>query len=85
MIGLLAKSLAGHDKGKIYLIIEETDSYLYLADGVIRKAAAPKKKKKKHLQLIKNGVDATLQKKLLAGITVSDEEIKKVIKLYRND
>ena len=31
--GNLAKSLAGHDKGKIYMIIREEKELVYLADG----------------------------------------------------
>ena len=33
MIGMLAVSLAGHDKGRIYLIIGEEGDFCYLADG----------------------------------------------------
>ena len=29
--GMLARSKAGHDKGKVYVIIEEDDTYVYLA------------------------------------------------------
>ena len=36
MIGWMACSKAGHDKDKIYIIIEETDKYVWLADGDIR-------------------------------------------------
>ncbi len=34
--GMLAKSKAGHDTGKVYVIIEVDDTYVYLADGNIR-------------------------------------------------
>lgn len=53
MIGFLAYSLAGHDKGKIYLVVGETQNYVYVADGQIRLIDTPKKKNKKHIQLIK--------------------------------
>ena len=45
--GMLAKSKAGHDTGKIYVI-----AYVYLVDGKIRTLDKPKKKKKKHVQII---------------------------------
>ena len=52
MIGMLAVSKAGHDKRKIYVITGEDDEYVYLADGRKRTVAAPKKKNKKHIQII---------------------------------
>ena len=45
MIGMLAVSLAGHDKGRIYLIIGEEGDFCYLADGKTRGAENPKKKR----------------------------------------
>jgi ribosomal protein L14E/L6E/L27E len=51
-IGMLAKSKAGHDKGHVYVIFDVDDAYVYLVDGVIRTIEKPKKKKKKHVQLI---------------------------------
>ena len=34
--GMLALSLAGHDAGKVYVIMDVDDTYIYLADGKIR-------------------------------------------------
>ena len=31
--GMLARSLAGHDEGQIYVIIEIEASYIYLVNG----------------------------------------------------
>lgn len=50
--GMLARSKAGHDAGKIYVIMETDGAYVYLADGRIRTLDRLKKKKKKHVQLI---------------------------------
>ena len=60
MIGWMACSKAGHDKDKIYIIIEETDKYVWLADGDIRKADNPKRKSRKHIQVIKKTADEQL-------------------------
>ena len=46
--GMLARSKAGHDKAKMYIIKEVDDTYVYLVDGRIRTLVHPKKKKKKH-------------------------------------
>ena len=36
--GMLAKSKAGHDTGKIYVIADTDDAYVYLVDGRKRKS-----------------------------------------------
>ena len=48
--GMMARSLAGHDAGLIYVIIGSDSAYVYLADGRLRTVDHPKKKKKKHVQ-----------------------------------
>ncbi len=82
MVGNLALSLAGHDKNQIYIIIREDDEYVYLSDGRLKPLASPKKKNKKHIQIIKKGVDAELSNRIRKDESVRDEEIKRTIKLY---
>ena len=41
--GMFARSLAGHDKGKLYVIVRVEEPYVYLADGKIRPLERPKK------------------------------------------
>lgn len=50
--GMLARSKAGHDKGHVYVIFNEDEAYVYLVDGISRTIERPKKKKKKHVQVI---------------------------------
>ncbi|MBP3469016.1 MAG: KOW domain-containing RNA-binding protein [Lachnospiraceae bacterium] len=87
MVGCLAVSKAGHDKDEIYLIIKEEKDSIYLADGKRKTVSVPKKKNKKHIQIIKHGpvtVQADeLKRKLIDGQPVQDEEIKYVIKQYQ--
>ena len=77
--GCLVRSLAGHDKGTYYIIIREDSQYVYLADGRIKTAEKPKRKKKKHVQLSYKK-DAALAKQLADGNTVQNEEIRYFIK-----
>ena len=84
MIGMLAVSLAGHDKGRIYLIIGEEGDFCYLADGKTRGAENPKKKRKKHRQIMKTR-DEALAEKLKDGKTIYNEEIKLAIKVRISD
>ena len=55
MVGKLAVSLAGHDKGSIFLVIREDGDVIWLADGISRLYQSPKRKKRKHVQLVLNG------------------------------
>ncbi|SEF55886.1 hypothetical protein [Lachnospira multipara] len=79
--GLMAKSLVGHDKDKIYIVIGEDSQYVYLSDGYLKMCEKPKKKKKKHVQIIKNE-NSLLYRKIQENQKISDEEIKLEIKQY---
>lgn len=57
--GMLARSKCGHDAGNVYVIICVDQSYVYLVDGRIRTLEKPKKKKKKHVQIICSKYDIT--------------------------
>lgn len=37
MTGCFARSLAGHDKTEIYIIVDEEPGYVYLSDGKLKK------------------------------------------------
>ena len=43
--GMLAKSKAGHDTGKIYVIADTDDAYVYLVDGKVRTLDKAEKEK----------------------------------------
>lgn len=77
MIGMLTVSRAGHDRGNTYVIIDEEDEYVYLADGQTRTVDRPKRKNKKHIQVIKR---VKLNK---PADGFSDLEIKREIKIYQ--
>ena len=71
--GMLAKSKAGHDKDHVYVIIEVDETYVYLVDGKIRTMDRPKKKKKKHVQIILKQYDLT---------GLDDVGVKRILKLF---
>ena len=74
--GMLAKSKAGHDAGKVYVIIDVDDTYVYLADGDIRTLKHLKKKKKKHVQVICREHDIA---------KADDAEIKRILRWRNRD
>lgn len=82
MTGMLASSKAGHDKGDIYVIMKEETEYVYLVDGRLRTFEKPKKKNKKHIQIIKTTIETSLLEKIRNG-QADDSEIRKVIKAYK--
>ena len=81
MIGKFATSKAGHDKTKLYIIINEDLEYVYLVDGDLKPLEKQKKKSKKHIQII-NKVDEIIQNKLETKQIIYNEDIKRAIKLY---
>ncbi len=49
----VVKSLAGHDKGRYFVVIATlNDKFVLIADGVGRKAEEPKQKNVKHLRKV---------------------------------
>ena len=42
--GMLARSLAGHDRDRLYVIIRRDAEYVWLVDGISRTVEKPKKK-----------------------------------------
>ena len=83
MIGMLAVSRAGHDKGALYVVVGCEGDFVYLCDGRLKLMASPKKKRLKHIQPVNRQVDKELLHRLKTGKMVRDEEIKFAIKQYR--
>lgn len=82
MIGLLATSLRGHDKAKIYVIVGRDAEYVYLCDGKYRPLANPKRKNQKHIQIIRKNTQASFVKKRQKQGRLRDEDVKRIIKEY---
>lgn len=74
--GMFARSKAGHDKGSLYLIVKAEPEYVYLADGERRTLSKPKKKKWKHIQIIKQMPEHWNPDQK------NDDDIKRTIKQY---
>ncbi len=48
----IVKSVAGHDKGKLFCVLGEEENFLYLANGRQRKLDFPKRKKLTHVEFL---------------------------------
>ena len=74
--GMLVKSLAGHDAGEVYIIVETDAEFLYLVDGKIRTLGKPKRKKRKHVQLILKKYNVS---------EADDTAIKRILKEWKRE
>ncbi len=74
--GMLVKSKAGHDKGKVYVIVGMDETYVYVVDGRLRKLENPKKKKYRHVQVIQKRYDIT---------EADDTAVKRILKMYNRE
>lgn len=77
---MLAISRAGHDKGTVYVVLGCDAEYFWLADGKRRLLETPKKKKQKHVQVVKHLPEEILAQ--MQSITM-DAHLRRILKAYR--
>lgn len=82
--GDFVTAASGRDKGKIYIIINVSEEYVYLVDGFYRTLRKPKRKNRKHVVDL-SFTDKNLIRKWENGSKVIDEEIKRAIKIYKQN
>ena len=82
--GMLARSKAGHDTGKLYVVMYADTEYVYMTDGIHRTLDKMKKKKRKHIQIIYK-IPELLQEMIKDGKKMQNEHIKKAIKDYESN
>ncbi len=76
--GSIVRSIAGRDKGSLFIVISREGDYVYLANGELRKVDRPKRKKLKHLQGTKT-VSEFVQNKLASVGKVTNSEVRKAL------
>lgn len=79
--GMLAWSRAGHDVGQLYVILDVQDDFVFLTDGRLKPLEKPKKKKQKHIQVIRK-IPQELEN--MSNGNVRDEDIRRVIRRFLN-
>ena len=85
MIGELATSKAGHDKDRLYMIVGEEGECVFLCDGRLRGVEHPKKKKKKHIQIIHSSAQDTLIQTIKQNLPGERDEINRQIRKTLED
>ena len=81
--GKFVMSKAGHDKDQIFVILKADSEYVYILDGIHKTFEKPKKKNRKHVQII-GYTDENLTYKKANHEKIINEDVKRAIKLYRN-
>ena len=79
--GCLVISVAGRDKGKLFVVVDCLDKFVYLADGKTRKVNAIKKKNIKHVKLIASATLKEYADRIKNGEPVGNDKLFKAIKL----
>ena len=77
-LGYFARSLCGHDKDRLSMIVSEDGEMVGLCDGVHRRLANPKMKKKKHIQMMRSEKMAEAFPALIQSAD-ADAKIKKAV------
>ena len=79
-IGSVVRSLAGRDKGRLFIVIQELDSdFVMVANGKLRGMDRLKKKRRKHLKPT-GSVVQELRDRLVNSMAVEDHEIRSWLK-----
>lgn len=78
-LGQIVKATAGREMGQYFVVVQLDKTYVYLVDGQSRRLEAPKKKKKKHVQ-ITHAVALEIAGKLSKDDKLSNAEIRRSLK-----
>ena len=79
--GQMALSDAGHDRGKLYVILEVQGESVLVADGLNKTVEKPKKKNIRHVRRM-NYIDPEIDARLNGECPLNDEDILKAIQLF---
>ena len=79
--GQMALSDAGHDRGKLYVILEVQGESVLVADGLNKTVEKPKKKNIRHVRRM-NYIDPEINARLNGECPLNNEDILKAIQLF---
>lgn len=81
--GMVVSSKAGHDKGLYFVVVDENEKGLLIADGKRRKVQKPKLKKPCHLSLVSNPDNGDSACTINEGEYLTNKEIKRQLRLFK--
>lgn len=77
-------SLAGHDKGNVFYVLDTDGVYVFLADGKRRKVEKPKRKKRFHVKKVLRP-DSSLARKIASGEQILNSELRRELAKVRQE
>ena len=78
----IVQSLAGHDKGEYFFVMDLDDRWVYLANGKERTAERPKRKSRKHVRKASR-IDSLVVSKIHSGDKVLNSELRRTLASFR--
>lgn len=79
--GSLVSSVAGRDKGRVFVVVGIENGYCLICDGKIRKSDKPKRKKLKHIEPT-GLVSEALKNKIALGERLTNSEVRRGIAAF---
>jgi hypothetical protein len=76
----LCRSMAGHDRDSLYLLMDQEGRLCFLCDGKTRPLNHPKKKNRAHVQIITH-LPVRIREEM-AQIT-SDADVRRILRSYQ--
>lgn len=80
--GTLVRAEAGHDKGRLYIVLRSEGDFVFAADGKHRGLENPKRKRFKHVAPAAEG--AALSSEELAALSC-DAHVRRAIKRLKTE
>ena len=77
----IVTSTAGRDKGEVFFVLATEGDFLLLADGRRRRVENPKRKRRKHVELVQEGSGPAADK-IRSSEKITNSELRKAIAAY---
>lgn len=81
--GDIVRSVAGHDKGTLYFVVNRYEDFVSLVNGKQKKLNSPKSKRIKHVVSVGVWTNPVTER-LKNGGSVLDSEIRRTLAVFRN-
>ncbi len=78
----IVKATAGRDKGSPFFVLDAQGDFLLLADGKGRPVERPKRKRRKHVMLLRAD-GGELSRKIRSSELITNSELRKAIAAFR--
>ena len=74
----IVKSIAGRDAGSLFFVLATEGDFLLLADGRRRRVETPKRKHRKHVELVQEGGGPAADK-IRSSEKITNSELRKAL------